>query len=416
MKLTLLSIALCISLTSGVVTADAAEKGAAAVNGEVWGTVKAEEVVGKNTGLSLAGARISHNPNAANKALSDYKVSSSVGNPQTGNPPRAVPANQRDANATEKPLFDQAFGALGALPAAKTDARKAAILQEAADKVYALKQDKNARPAAFTELPKGTQQGNYLEATAGLISNPAIAEAAKGRAKQTQLGLAMNQRPERKYKFEQEVAADVNRLKKDGPVPSATAFAVNRDPLAVMWDGAAEYQVSLRDTASDPSQPAGLSLKATAEGGGKAAALYMADLAFKNFSDAAALPSDLLDLESSASKAFSLSILLVNDGSGATKSISLALGAGVGIRDSMSGASFTDVLRNLDTATSISNGMLSFNRDFSFTLTLPDAPAGSVLFTRDISVGAAVVPEPATYAGLLAGMMVLMMMRRRIAS
>jgi hypothetical protein len=374
-------------------------RAAAAVNGKTFGTVKPVSVVGDGTGLSVAAAKV------FNPVKDPKSISKTVGNGKTV-------AEQRVPNPTEDKRLNAALEALAGLPAAN-DTDK--ILKEAADKVFGLK----PAPGVFQELSKGQRVGNYLEAEAGSVSNPTVAETARGFAKQTLEKVKFNnvRNPELTLGFEQDVTADIKKADEKAPVvPAAAAFALNRDPWAFEW-GESEFTLTLRDLLTDPSTPRDISLRAQATPGTASAALYGVDVAFSNFDDPEDLPSDLTTLEDTARGLFSLSMFLSNDGGSISRFIDLTLGSGATIRDNFNDSSLATVLARLNAVTEIRDGVLGFNSDtpfFAFTVGIPGAPLGSVLFTRDFGGAAAnaAVAEPT--ALLLVGSTILGLLARRV--
>src|SRR5262249_1696070 len=159
---------------------------------------------------------------------------------------------------------------------------------------------------------------------------------------------------------------------------------------------------TLRDFTSNPASPASLSLTASATKGARAAALYEQDVSFKNYSSPGSIPSNLDAQEGSANPLFQLTILLLNDGTGAQSFFGLKVNPDASITDSMDKSGQANVLNDIIGNAQLVGNTLSFKNDYSFTVTLPGNPESSVLFTRDAGAdavtGASAAPEPPSLA------------------
>jgi hypothetical protein len=357
----------------------------ASVNGKTYGDADGK-VVGKGTGVSLAAAQVG--AKVDNSLQAKFERSTTVGN-QMFNP--KVAAKWGDAQGEELKALQNIMGTLAGLPAAEDRAAQKALTQKATEII---------KSTAFKLLNKGATQGNYLQAKAGTLSNPAVAESASAEPKQTQTGSPP--KDPKWYQFEQPTSADIKKLGDRAPV--AISFGINRDPVAIEWQ-TPRLTFALRDLTTDPSNPNNLTLTASSQGGASAAAVYELDAKHVDFSDPTKIPVDQESLESSASSLFALTLGVMSDAKGVWELASLDLPAGVGITDNLGGTGSSKVFNDLLSSTQLTDGTLSFNRDFSFTLTLPGDPNSSVLFMSDYSFAVAgAVPEPATWVSILIGM------------
>jgi hypothetical protein len=353
----------------------------ASVNGTSYGKADGT-IVGNGTGVSLAAAQVG--TKADNTLQAEFMRSTAVGN-QTHFP--RVAAKWGAAGGNELAQLEKIMGLLVGLPAAVKEEDQNALLGKAADKIK--------EKGVFALINKGATKGNYLQAETKMLSNPTIAESASAVAKQTQTGAPP--RDPKTYEFKQDTTALVNKLPAATREPAAISFGVNRDPVAIQWQ-TPRLTFALRDLSTDPSNPDNLSLTATSQGGAIAAAVYEMTTKYVNFSDPSTIPVDQESLESKASSLFSLTLGVISDTNGVRELASLDLPAGVGIVDSFGKTGYDNVFKDLLSSTSLKDGTLSFNNDYSFTLTLPGNPNSSILFMSDDSISVAgAVPEPASW-------------------
>jgi hypothetical protein len=371
-------------------------QGAASVNGEnIPEQVKAKDFIPRKNnpgGLSIAGAQIGNGQGQVpgNKAITDYQISSGVVG-KNGNPKQRVPSAQESKRLDD---FVQAVQALPALKKDDKDARDKA-LATARDKLFDI--GKDAKQGSFPSIAKErnpARVGDFIGAKAGPVSTPAVAETAKSEARQTLTEFnAGGKNPT--FSATGRPETSINKL--GGIVPVATAFSINRDPMAVEWGRPAQITETLRDFTSSPTSPASLSLTASAAGGARAAAFYEKDVFFRNFSSPGSIPSNLDSLEAGAKPLFQLTMLLLNDGTGVQPFFDLRVNPDASITDSMNRSGQADVLNDIIGNARVAGDTLFFKDDYSFTVTLPYSPESSVLFTDDASAAAvSAVPEPPT--------------------
>jgi hypothetical protein len=350
-------------------------QGAASVNGDRFETVGGDIVskAPRVAGLSIAGTYVANGegqvPGA--KAKSDYEISSGVAH-------KGKPVMQRVPNpqTTESQLLGTLLEAIRQLPSLKKpdDGLLTAIKKIAPT-------GKNPPFPSIAKVLNPTIVDDFIGAEANPLSNTAGTEYAQSEAMQT-----LKQFNAQSHTFTSTIKPST-KVGQGGI--NAVAFSINRDPMAVEWGGPAQITETL--SFNDPTSPADLSLTASAAGGAGAAALYELDVLFQNFSSPASIPSDLDSLEANAQPLFQLVILVLNDGSGAPAKVfySLEVNSAAIITDSMNKSGQSDVLSDIMAETQLVGDTLSFTDNYSFTVTVPNTPETSVLFTRDAGAGGA---------------------------
>ena len=347
---------------------------------------------GSGAGVSVAGAHvfIPEKP--------DYRVSNTLG--YEGPPPLVTPTD-RKANDSETVKIRNLVDAVLRPPIATDNQGKKQYEANANLQLSRIAPDNNASPKVFPEIkklldlntPKNTPK---LAANTGKVSNPSSDSAQSSASQTAERGL-----------FGTQIRAN-EKLTTSARGASAAAVAINRDPLPVNWNKPPSVSLSLGDFTSDPSNPQTLSLTAQALSDGKAAAFHNINVSSKDFSSFDQIPTDIPAqeaLEASAQTLFDLSVLLVTDGTKTAADFTLDLAPGASILDNFgdsTSSALTDRLNNCATTASdtcpvsITNGVLSFTKDFSFSIALPSNPNSSLLFLRDSATAVSVVPEPGT--------------------
>jgi hypothetical protein len=343
---------------------------------------------GSGAGVSVAGAHV-----FVPEKL-DYRVSNALG--YEGPPPLVTPTD-RGANDSEKIKIRNLVDAILKPPIATDNQGKKQYEANVNLQLSRIVPDNNANPKVFPEIKKLLDlNAPKLAANTGKVSNPP-SESAQSSASQTaEHGL-----------FGTQIRGN-EKLTTSARGASAVAVAINRDPLPVSWNKPPSVSLSLGDLTSDPSNPQTLSLTAQAPSDGKAAAFHNINVSLKDFSSFDQIPTNIPAqdaLEASAQTLFDLSVLLVTDGTKTTADFTFDLAPGASILDNFgdsTSSALTDRLNNCATTAndtcpvSIANGVLSFTKDFSFSVALPSNPDSSLLFLRDSATAVSVVPEPGT--------------------
>ena len=339
----------CLQPTRGFAQAVSAK---AVVNGKLKIEFEREEAaVGK--GVSIAAAKI------FNPVKESYRVSSQPAAGDDGN----QPANAKEVENLQTLINSIKGGILG-------PKQLAADLKD--------KTKPTDRPKRFNEVRK-VRDGLPLLAETEALSNAAALEEAK--AKATQRIVAGSLPDSGRYLAEDMPETKVE--KKAAANPTAVAFTVNRDPLAVKWDKRSDQQ----EVTIDLSE---VSLTAETVGATTGAfALFDSDVSFINNKHNVNLSED---------QALPLCELLISfvSENGAPPVLDVELEAfGNQIFDSLGNKGIGDVTDGLlSRLTQIGESTVGFNSSYSFTVVVPESPSKSVLFLRDFGIASVTAAEP----------------------
>jgi hypothetical protein len=352
---------IALLLIGSVVTPQACragDSGAATVNGRPTVRFPATPNIPAANGVSLAGARVYH-PNQEDYQVSGPKGASRAATPGETGPMRALTDKVADIVRTAS----NPNSGVNPIDAAAT-ANKAFVTAAA-----------NLAPAGadFPDQPKGN--GTTLTAETQRLHNDNALEEA---------GAAIARQHIDDGVLKPFTTAPTHTNPIQEPHTLATAYAINRDPVAVQWASEAEVQVSLGGTS--------FSL-ATSGTSGAAAAAFNLTGAYVNGT------LDLNTPETSATSLFDLSaVLFGQDGHSPDASLSLDY-TGNSIQDSLGNTGLNAVENAMiSQLVPLGGDEYDFSPGYSITFGIPENPTESILFLNeyDASASQAAVPEPST--------------------
>ena len=343
----------------------------AQVNGAAVVTVPATGIVRRTAGakgVALAGAEI-YNP-----FKGDYRVSVAPG----------AAAGNKAANQAQK---DGLRTLLSDVLAIQQAGKKPKALKEARDK---LEDDVDGLLLAGTFPNVEKEVDKPLLAETDELENKDAVERARALARQTLTKVNNTAESPLQYKPEEKLTAQVVRNKvKD---PRAAALGMNSDPLAIEWADEAGLRVDFSDlwleaeTLGDPSG---------------AVALFSSHASFLN---------GTLDVERSghSSRPLYEFRMFVASFNGGEVVFDVFLDSfGNKVVDSLGNIGLQAVQAALLDQLSVTPSRVGFKPGYFFDVVIPDEPAQSVLYLRDVGAAATQVPEPASVwlvgLGLLAG-------------
>jgi hypothetical protein len=354
--------------------------GSASVNGTDIGNKEVDNVNAKAlkvTGLTIAGAYVNNGSQLGqgNQPISSYNISTEMVGAKANAPMKA-------ADAEQTKVLKNVMEEVQTLGLAVANGNKKKIEGASADVVKSLKATED-----FPSIPKapfGAKEGSHMGATAKARNKigDAGTETAEATGSQTLKQFNPPGNPTTTSSAKSTSTITPQALK--GAL--ASSFVINNDPITVQWGGApAAMQVNLDGPAGNSTSPASLSLSAAASGGATSVSLFDLGASYVNFSNPASVPSDTDTLADAAKPLYNLEILLSNNGSGPKDVFDLTVAPGATIVDNLGDSGTKSVLADMMASTQLVGDTLSFDDNFSFEVSVPDATDTSVLFTDEIA-------------------------------